>query len=100
MVLDARTWALIVMYFGIVGTGVGLATFATTLIKVNNPKLSGVEVSLLYAPIWLFDLAAILIVTPLADKFKRKRYLFFSGSCIIIIAGLMVTTYAKGPWTR
>ncbi len=100
VVLDVRTWALIVMYFGIVGTGVGLATFATTLIKVNNPKLSGVEVSLLYAPIWLFDLAAILIVTPLADKFKRKRYLFFSGSCIIIIAGLMVTTYAKGPWTR
>lgn len=98
--LDLRTWALILMYFGVVGTGVGLATFATTLIKVNNPKLSEVDISLLYAPIWLFDLAAILLITPLADRFKDKRPLFFSGGRVIIIVGLMVTTYTKGPWTR
>lgn len=100
VVSDIRTWALIVMYFGVVGTGYGLAVFATTLIKVNNPKLSGIDVSLLYAPIWLFDLAAILLVTPFADKFKAQRYIFFSCACLVIIIGLLVTTYAKGPWSR
>lgn len=100
VLLDLRTWPLTIMYFGVVGTGFGLAVFATTLIKANNPKLSGIDVSLLYAPIWLFDLAAILIVTPFADKFKKQRHIFFASSCVIIIVGLLVTTYAHGPWNR
>ncbi|VEU23504.1 DEKNAAC104715 [Brettanomyces naardenensis] len=97
---DARSWALIIMYFGVVGTGFGLAVFATTLIQVNNPTLSGINISLLYAPIWLFDLAAILLITPLADRYKNQRHYFFCGSTLIIIVGLIVTTFAKGPWNR
>lgn len=100
ILLDHRTWPLVMMYFGVVGTGIGLAVFATTLIQTINPDLSSIDVSLLYAPIWLFDLAAILIMTPLADKFPRARIHIFCLFCLIIIAGLMVTSYAHGAWTR
>ncbi|GMG26408.1 unnamed protein product [Ambrosiozyma monospora] len=97
---DVRTWPLIMMYFGVVGTGFGLAVFGTTLIEANNPNLSGIDVSLLYAPIWMFDAAAILLITPLADKYKKWRPVFFISSTIIIIVGLLVTTYAHGHWNR
>ncbi|CAK9436275.1 uncharacterized protein LODBEIA_P08330 [Lodderomyces beijingensis] len=97
---DLRLWPLTIMYFGVVGTGFGLAVFGTTIIKANDPSLTSIQVSLLYAPIWLFDLAGILIITPFADKFKRLRALTFSFACVIIIVGMIVTTYAKGPWNR
>lgn len=100
IIIDFRTWPLIMMYFGVVGTGFGLAVFATTLIEVNHPGLSGINISLLYAPIWLFDLAAILIFTPIADKFKKLRHLIFCFSTLLIITGLLVTSYAHGPWNR
>lgn len=97
---DLRLWPLIIMYFGVVGTGFGLAVFGSTIIAANNPSLSSINVSLLYAPIWLFDLSGILLITPFADKFKHKRAFFFSGACLIIICGMFVTTFAKGPWSR
>lgn len=97
---DVRTWPLVIMYFGVVGTGFGLAVFGTTIIRANNPTLSSINVSLLYAPIWLFDLGGILTITPLSDRFQRFRWLIFSGACVIIIVGMVVTTYAKGPWSR
>lgn len=100
IITDFRIWPIIIMYFGVVGTGFGLAVFGTTIISVNNPKLSSIDVSLLYAPIWLFDLGGILTITPFADKYKRLRAPIFSGACCIIICGLCVTTYAKGPWSR
>ncbi|GMM28364.1 hypothetical protein DAMA08_010800 [Martiniozyma asiatica (nom. inval.)] len=100
ILIDIRTWPLVMMYFGVVGTGFGLAVFATSLIKANNPNLTGIDISLLYAPIWLFDLAAILIITPIADKYKTWRHFIFCFSTLIIIAGLLVTSYAHGPWNR
>ncbi|KAG7883435.1 hypothetical protein KL938_002672 [Ogataea parapolymorpha] len=100
VISDLRTWPLIIMYFGVVGTGFGLAVFGTTLISALNPSLSGIDVSLLYAPIWLFDLGGILLVTPFADKFKGLRPILFSASTLIIIVGLIVTTYAHGFWHR
>lgn len=100
IITDLRTWPLVIMYFGVVGTGFGLAVFGTTIIKANNPSLSSINVSLLYAPIWLFDLAGILIITPFADRFKQYRYLIFSGACVIIIVGMVVTTYVTGSWNR
>lgn len=98
--LDFRLWPLIIMYFGVVGTGFGLAVFASTIISVNNPRLSSINVSLLVAPIWLFDLGGILIITPFADRQKKYRAFFFSGACLIIICGLLVTTFVKGFWNR
>ncbi|GEQ70257.1 hypothetical protein JCM33374_g3933 [Metschnikowia sp. JCM 33374] len=97
---DLRLWPLILMYFGVVGTGFGLAVFGSTIISANNPHLSSINVSLLYAPIWLFDLSAILLITPFADRFKKHRAFFFTGACLIIITGMLVTTFAKGPWNR
>lgn len=97
---DLRLWPITIMYFGVVGTGFGLAVFGSTIIAANNPGLSSINVSLLYAPIWLFDLAGILIITPFADKFKRFRAAFFSGACVIIMVGMFVTTFAKGSWNR
>ncbi|OBA22654.1 high affinity nicotinic acid plasma membrane permease [Metschnikowia bicuspidata var. bicuspidata NRRL YB-4993] len=98
--LDLRLWPIIMMYFGVVGTGFGLAVFGSTIIAANNPSLSSINVSLLYAPIWLFDLAGILLITPFADRYKKHRAFFFSGACLIIITGMFVTTFANGSWNR
>lgn len=97
---DLRLYPLVIMYFGVVGTGFGLAVFGSTIIKANDPNLTSIQVSLLYAPIWLFDLGGILTITPFADRFKRLRPIIFSGACLIIITGMVVTTYAHGPWNK
>ena len=48
------------------------------------------------------DLIAILLVTPLSDRFHRYRALFFSLAVCIQIAGLLTTTFApkSQPWAR
>lgn len=99
ILVDIKVWPLIIMYFGVVGTGYGLAVFGTTLIRTVL-GVSSIDVSLLYAPIWLFDLAAILLITPLSDIFKKFRPLIFSCSTVIIIVGLVVCTYAGPKWSR
>lgn len=45
------------------------------------------------------DLIAILIVTPISDRFHRLRAFFFSAAVCIQIAGLLTTTFASG-WAR
>jgi MFS family permease len=45
------------------------------------------------------DAAAILLVTPLSDRFHRYRAWFFSGAVMIQITGLLMATFAK-TWTR
>lgn len=100
VIIDPRIWPFVMMYFGVVGTGFGLAVFGTTIIKANNPSLSSIEVSLLYAPIWLFDLGGILTITPFADKYKSWRGAIFSFATAIIICGMCVTTYAPGKWSK
>lgn len=99
VLFDVRIWPLVIMYFGVVGTGFGLAVFGTTLIRAVL-KVSSINVSLLYAPIWLFDLSAILLITPFSDKFKKFRPLIFSLATMIIITGLLITTFAKPKWSR
>lgn len=100
IITDLRIWPLIMMYFGVVGTGFGLAVFGSTIIAAENPSLSSIQVSLLYAPIWLFDLGGILTITPFADRYKKLRPLFFSFASLIIIAGLLIMTYAHGSWNK
>jgi MFS family permease len=49
------------------------------------------------------DLIAILLVTPISDRFHRHRALFFSCPVLIQICGLLMTTYAGTPtnsWPR
>lgn len=101
--LDWRLWPLLIMYFGVVGVGIGVQNYATVIIQSTNPSLTSVQLSLLSAPIWLFDLAAILLVTPFSDRFHRHRALFFAVPVCIQIAGLLVVTYAGAddrPWPR
>lgn len=100
VLLDPRIWPFIIMYFGVVGVGIGIENYATTIIKKMNPSFSSITVSLLYAPIWLFDLAEILLVTPLSDRFAGHRGIIFSASTSIIIVGLFVATYAPDYWSR
>ncbi|KAI9827287.1 MAG: hypothetical protein M1832_005425 [Thelocarpon impressellum] len=120
VLLDWRLWPLVVMYFGVVGVGIvsglgaidevwlmedtqGVQSYGTVIISATNPKLTGVQLSLLFAPIWIMDLIAILLITPISDRFHQHRALFFSAPVCIQITGLLVTTYAgslQNPWPR
>lgn len=51
--LDWRLWPLLIMYFGVVGVGIGTQNYGTVIIRATNPSLSDIEVSLLFAPIWV-----------------------------------------------
>ncbi|CUS08865.1 unnamed protein product [Tuber aestivum] len=100
---DWRLYPLTLMYFGVVGVGIGVQNFGTLIIRATNPKLTSVELSLLFSPIWVCDLIAILLVTPMSDRFHHYRALFFSVPVCIQISGLLVTTFAGGPdnpWPR
>ena len=51
--LDWRIWPLLLMYFGVVGVGIGVQNYASVIIKGINSKFTGVQLSLLTAPIWI-----------------------------------------------
>jgi MFS family permease len=47
------------------------------------------------------DLIAILLVTPISDRFHKYRAIFFSCAVCIQIAGLLTVTFAlSNPWAR
>jgi len=104
VLMDWRLWPLVVMYFGVVGVGIGTQSYGTVIIRGINPDLTGIQLSLLFAPIWIMDLFAILLITPLSDRFHRHRALFFSLSVLIQITGLLTTTFASPSnpksWSR
>lgn len=99
VITDWRIYPLVVMYFGVVGVGNGTQAYATVIIRGVNPQLTGIQLSLLSAPIWIMDLIAILLVTPISDRFHQHRAAFFSGAVMIQITGLLVATFAKN-WSR
>ncbi|KAI1462741.1 MFS general substrate transporter [Annulohypoxylon moriforme] len=102
VLIDWRLWPLTLMYFGVVGVGIGTQLYGTVIIRGINPSFTGVQLSLLFAPIWIMDLIAILLVTPVSDRFHRLRPLFFSCAVCIQIAGLLTVTFAptSNPWAR
>ena len=51
--MDWRLWPLLLMYFGVVGVGIGVQNYATVIIQATNSKLTGIQLSLLSAPIWI-----------------------------------------------
>lgn len=53
VLIDWRLWPLTMMYFGVVGVGIGLQNYGTVIIQGINPDLTGVQLSLLFAPIWV-----------------------------------------------
>lgn len=48
------------------------------------------------------DLIAILLITPISDRFHHHRAVFFSLAVCVQIAGLLTTTFAprSQPWAR
>ena len=103
VIIDWRLWPLVIMYFGVVGVGIGVQNYGTVIISSTNANLSGVELSLLFAPIWIMDLIAILIFMPISDRFHHHRALIFSLAVCLQILGLLLTTYAgsqQHPWPR
>ena len=50
---DWRLFPLLIMYFGVVGVGNGVQAYGTVIIEATNPRLTGVQLSLLFAPIWI-----------------------------------------------
>ncbi|KAH8587581.1 major facilitator superfamily domain-containing protein [Bisporella sp. PMI_857] len=102
VLIDWRLWPLVMMYFGVVGVGIGTQLYGTVIISGINPSFSGITLSLLFAPIWIMDLIAILIVTPISDRFHHHRAVFFSAAVCIQIAGLLTTTFAPRSlqWAR
>ncbi len=126
VLIDWRLWPLLFMYFGVVGVGIGTQLYGTVIISGINPSFTGVQLSLLFAPIWIvsarlptsgallspeadkdnslrqMDLIAILLVTPISDRFHRYRAYFFSAAVCIQIAGLLTVTLAptSNPWAR
>lgn len=53
VLIDWRLWPLILMYFGVVGVGIGVQSYATVIIRAANSKLTSIQLSLLSAPIWI-----------------------------------------------
>ncbi|EHA56657.1 hypothetical protein MCOR27_004401 [Pyricularia oryzae] len=102
VLIDWRLWPLVFMYFGVVGVGIGTQLYGTVIISSINSEFTGVQLSLLFAPIWIMDLIAILLVTPISDRFHRYRAEFFSAATSIQIAGLLTVTFASrtNPWAR
>lgn len=68
VLLDWRLWPLTLMYFGVVGVGIGTQLYGSVIIKAIRPQASGIEISLLFAPIWIVS--------------SRTCFFFFeSGAC-------------------
>lgn len=60
VLLDWRLWPLIIMYFGVVGIGEGVVSYGNVLIASLNPNLTGIDISLLFAPIWIVSPLCLL----------------------------------------
>ncbi|KAK3326484.1 major facilitator superfamily domain-containing protein [Apodospora peruviana] len=101
VLIDWRLWPLMLMYFGVVGVGIGTQLYGNRIIESIDQTFTGVQVSLLFAPIWMMDFCAILLVTPISDRFHNHRALFFSAAVCIQIAGLLTVTFAlSNQWAR
>lgn len=61
VLIDWRLWPLLIMYFGVVGVGIGVQNYGTVIIQGINPNLTGIQLSLLFAPIWVVSLLILMI---------------------------------------
>ncbi|KAK2015259.1 major facilitator superfamily transporter [Colletotrichum eremochloae] len=101
VLVDWRLWPLTFMYFGVVGVGIGTQLYGSVIIRSIVPTASSIEISLLFAPIWIMDLIAILLVMPISDRFHSHRPFIFSAAVCIQITGLLVVTFAlDNGWAR
>lgn len=71
VLIDWRLWPLVMMYFGVVGVGIGTQLYGNVIIAAINPEYSGVTVSLLFAPIWIVSISVLGL--PLATQTDTKN---------------------------
>ncbi|OHE97193.1 major facilitator superfamily transporter [Colletotrichum orchidophilum] len=101
VLIDWRLWPLTFMYFGVVGVGIGTQLYGSVIIRSIVPTATSIQVSLLFAPIWIMDLIAILLMMPISDRFHGYRPFIFSAAVCLQIAGLLVVTFAlDNGWAR
>lgn len=72
IIIDWRIYPLVIMYFGVVGVGNGTQAYATVIIRGINPKLTGIQLSLLSAPIWLASILCLTIIRMLTSSDGRS----------------------------
>ena len=65
---DWRLWPLTLMYFGVVGVGIGTQLYATVIISGIDSSFSGVTLSLLTAPIWIVSKLSTIYDKELTDS--------------------------------
>lgn len=53
VLMDWRLWPLFCMYFGVVGVGIGTQLYGSVIIAAIKPDATSIQVSLLFAPIWI-----------------------------------------------
>lgn len=63
VLIDWRLWPLILMYFGVVGVGIGTQLYGNVIIASINPNYSDIVISLLSAPIWLVSAVSCAIAS-------------------------------------
>ena len=75
VVIDWRLYPLVIMYFGVVGVGIGTQSYGTVIIRAINPKLTSIQLSLLFAPIWIVGrLASLLDCKLIANRWISLLY--------------------------
>lgn len=60
VLVDWRLWPLVLMYFGVVGVGIGTQLYGNVIIAAINPEYSDIDVSLLFAPIWIVSVVSLV----------------------------------------
>ncbi|KAL2196104.1 hypothetical protein P885DRAFT_61304 [Corynascus similis CBS 632.67] len=100
VLIDWRLWPLVLIYFSVVGVGIGTQLYGSVIISAIDPAFTVVNVSLLFAPIWMTDFFAILRVTPVSDRFHRYHAIFSVAVCIQIAGLLNVTFTLSNSWNR
>jgi hypothetical protein len=59
VLVDWRLWPLVLMYFGVVGVGIGTQLYGSVIIASIQPNATSIQVSLLFAPIWIVSIPVL-----------------------------------------
>lgn len=79
---DWRLWPLTIMYFGVVGVGIGTQLYGTVIIRSINPQFTGVQLSLLFAPIWIVGIPTLTLLPLLRLQADHRIRWTFSLSSL------------------
>lgn len=90
VLIDWRLWPLILMYFGVVGVGIGTQLYGTVIISGINPDFSGTTLSLLFAPIWIVSYISCSTTSHILTTPRWTSLLFY----LSLLSQIVLTTTA------